>query len=172
MDLPIPDSNLQPSSYKSNALPTELTGLPSQYKSAIEIWYPNNPMIPIHASLFVFQIPSCESAWPDLSYALMLCNPFPLWQCLFVPLTAKKDTVRPKKKKAVFRAPWLKKGRSATTFFFFSFLYFKSQRDLKYIEIKNGPCNASVWMYVCMSRPQVFSKTTKARNMKLHTLPN
>ena len=28
MDLPIPDSNLQPSSRKSNALPTELLGLP------------------------------------------------------------------------------------------------------------------------------------------------
>ena len=27
MDLPIPDSNLQPSSHKSNALPTELPGL-------------------------------------------------------------------------------------------------------------------------------------------------
>ena len=35
MDLPIPDSNLQPSSHKSNALPTELSGLP---KIASE-WY-------------------------------------------------------------------------------------------------------------------------------------
>ena len=32
----------------------------------------------------------------------------------------------------------------------FSFLYFKSQRDLKYIEIKNGPCNVSVRVSVCL----------------------
>ena len=35
-------------------------------------------------------------------------------------------------------------------FGFAIFLYFKSQRDLKYIEIKNGPCNASVCVSVCV----------------------
>ena len=49
---------------------------------------------------------------------------------------------------------------------------FQISKRFENIEIKNGPCNASGCMYVCMSWTHVFSATTRPRDMKLHTWPN